>query len=378
MRRFSAFDMTLFIFTIVLVSIGVIAVYTASYPSAMAEGRPFDIAKMQLVYALFGIAVMLFIMLLPMKVIKAVPFFFGVFGIVLLVMLFFWGVEVNGNRNWLEIFGFRFQPSEVMKVCLILVLSKYFAEYSTKYSNLKSVLIAYVIIFIPIGIILAQKDLGTVFIMLLSCSVIFAISGVKLRYWGPILLLMLGAGYLLVTLSHRDGRIEAWRNPFVDSPSSYQPRNALIAIGSGGVFGRGFTKSLQKWHYLPASHNDYIFAIIGEEGGLLFTIVIILFPYAVFIYRGFQIANCAPDQFSAILAASGTAFLAVPAVVNMAVVTNLLPCMGINLPFISYGGTSLIASLLIVGLILNVSRQRAKENQLYRRNVDGNKEFDEE
>lgn len=377
MRRFSAFDITLFIITIALVSIGIIAVYTASYPSAMADGNPFDIARMQLKYAIIGFAMMLAVMFIKIKVLKLLAFFLGFAGIILLTILFFRGIEVSGNTNWLEILGVRFQPSEIMKVGLVLVLAKYFAKYSEKLSNLRAAAIAYVIIFIPIAIILAQKDLGTVFIMFLSCSVIFAIAGVKFRYWAPMLLLMLAAGFVMVSMSHRDGRIAAWRDPFIETPASYQPRNALIAIGSGGLIGRGFTRSLQKWHYLPAAHNDYIFAIIGEEGGLLFTILFILLPYSVFIYRGFHVAHCAPDQFTALLAAGGTTFLVVPALVNMAVVTNLIPCMGINLPFISYGGTSLVASFILVGLILNVSRQRTKENQLFRRDTTGNREFDE-
>lgn len=367
MGRIIAFDIKLLVITIILVSIGIIAVYTASYPSAMAEGNPFDTARTQFIYAIIGIIFMCSAMYIPLNWLRKLAFFLGFVGLALLVAVFFWGIVVNGNKNWLEIIGIRFQPSEIMKGFLILVIAEYFASYAPRFTQVKKVVIAYLIIFIPIGIIVLQRDLGTIFILILSCSAIFAITGMKIRYWGTILLVLLGMGFLMVSLSDRGSRIDAWRHPFKQISASYQPRNALIAIGSGGLLGRGFTKSLQKWHYLPAAHNDYIFAIIAEEMGLIWTFVVIFVPYGYLMYRGFDIAHSAPDKFSSILAASCTVILAVPAIVNMAVVTNMIPCMGINLPFISYGGTSVIVSLTIIGILLNVSRRRGQDIPAYRR-----------
>ena len=361
MRRFPAFDMPLLVAILLLVVIGIVCVYTASYPRAMADGSDFTFAKLQLQFAALGFVAMAVCMFFPLPVLRRNAMGIGVTATALLALVLFFGVELHGNVNTINLFGFRFQPSELMKVAITLVLASYLASNPRAIKTPRALIVPYLLFLIPLGIIVLQKDLGTASVFGLACLIILAIGGVKFRYWGVPLIVLLALGGVLVISSHRVERIDAWLNPFVDTAASYQPRNALIAIGSGGMTGRGFTESRQKWHYLPAAHNDYIFAIIAEEGGFLWTFVLIFAPYLYLVYRGFTIAHRAPDEFSALLAAGCTTMLVTQAVINMAVVTNLMPCMGINLPFISYGGTSLIASLMLAGLLLNVSRLRVRQ-----------------
>lgn len=367
MRRVSSFDMPLFVCFLILVGLGVAYVYTASYPRALADagGNSFSYAGKQIIFAILGLGLMTACMYTPLPFIRRhVIWILGAIVALLLVVLI-WGAARHGNKAWVQIGPVQFQPSEFAKVAVVVILAAKIAGDPDSTRTLRALFTGpYLYLGIPLVLILAQGDLGTATVFALASILLVGIAGAKFRYWGlpGLVLLGLAAGYVLT--GNHAGRIAAWRDPMNEVlPASYQPRNSLIAIGSGGLFGQGFCQSREKWFYLPGAHNDYILAIIAEELGFLLMLLLVFVPYLFVIFRGFTIAHKAPDEFSALVATGCTVMLATQALVNMSVVTNLVPCMGINLPFISYGGTSLVASMMMGGLILNVSRTRKQVRQ---------------
>ncbi|MHB9131272.1 MAG: FtsW/RodA/SpoVE family cell cycle protein [Armatimonadota bacterium] len=373
MRRVPAFDMPLFLCFLILIGLGITFIYTASYPKAMvlpeAGGNSSYFAMRQAVFVVCGLLAMFACILVPLERLRELKWW--IFGAVIISLLglFPFAAATHGNINWYKLGPVQIQPSEFAKVGLVLVLSAYLASRPWMVKSWRGLLTGpLLIVFVPVVIIVGQRDLGTVFVILMSSVAFLAIAGTKFRFWGyP--LLVLGAVGVLVMISGprvlykvmgaRAERFVAWQNPMDTSiKESYQPLHSLIAVGSGGLLGRGFCQSREKWFYLPGAQNDYIMAVIAEEIGFLRILLILFVPYLFFIYRGFSIAHRAPDEYTALIASGATAFLAVQALINMAVVLNLLPCMGINLPFISYGGSSIIASMMMAGLILNVSSLR--------------------
>ena len=270
------------------------------------------------------------------------------------------GTVKHGNKAWIELGPLQFQPSEFAKVAVILALAAYLVGHPWSVRSWKGLFSGpYLWLGITVILVILQQDLGTTIVLTLSSLVFMGIAGTRFRFWGAPLLVMIALGGILIVPhmgGHRVDRFKAWLNPSDKTiQASYQPYNSLIAVGSGGLLGRGFCMSRQKWFYLPGAHNDYIMAIIAEELGLVFTVLFLFVPYLFMIFRGFTIGHRAPDEFSALVAIGCTVMLATQALVNMSVTLNLLPCTGIPLPFISYGGTSLIASMMMAGLILNVS-----------------------
>ena len=362
MRRIPTFDMPLLFCFLVLVGLGITFIYTASYPRTITEvdGSSFGNAGKQAQFAFMGLAAMLICMYTPLTFFRRYAKTISVVTISLLIILLMVAPVLHGNKAWIKVLGFQFQPSEFAKVALILVLSSFLASRPWVVRSWKGLLTGpYAIIFIGVGLILAQDDLGTATVMAIASIVIVAIAGTRFRFWGVPLLIGLLLASAVVLSGHRAVRIEAWQHPFNEKiRETFQPRNSLIAVGSGGWFGRGFCQSRQKWGYLPGAHNDYILGIICEELGFVFTLLFLFVPYLFMIFRGFAIAHRAPDEFSALVASGCIVMISTQALVNLCVVTNLIPCMGINLPFISYGGTSLIASMMMAGLLLNVSGLR--------------------
>lgn len=366
MRRTPDYDMPLFFCFILLVGLGITFVYSASYPRAMlATGSSLSLVKTQIIAAVIGLAAMFACMKIPLSFLRRHALAIGVIIVALLIVVLAVGTAKHGNRAWISLAGMQFQPSEFAKVAMAIILAASIATNPDSTRSLRGLFTGpYLYLLLPLILILAQGDLGTATVFALASILTIGIAGAKFRYWGLPLLVMLtlAAGYVLT--GNHAGRIAAWRDPMNESLSqSYQPRNSLIAIGSGGLIGRGFCQSREKWFYLPGPHNDYILSVIAEELGFVFTLLFLFAPYLFMIFRGFTVAHKAPDEFSALVATGCVVMLATQALANMFVVTNLIPCMGINLPFISYGGTSLIASMMMAGLILNVSRQRGQQRQ---------------
>ena len=280
--------------------------------------------------------------------------------IVLLLSVLVIGEEVNGARRWINLAGIQFQPSEIAKFTMILLFARLTRSFGQKAKKFRFGVLGFGVALLGILVPLAlEKHLSAIMLMGMVAVVMMYVAGTHPKW------LLAGAGaaalFVLVYIrfmGYAGDRVTAWLHPESDpGDTGYQILQSLYAIGSGGVFGLGLGKSKQKYLYLPFQYNDYIFAIICEELGL-FGAVLIIALFSLTILRGYWIALRACDRFSTVFAAGLVTLIAVQTVLNLAVVTNLLPSTGIALPFFSYGGTALAVNLGEMGIVLSISRQR--------------------
>ena len=285
-------------------------------------------------------------------------------GLLLLVLVF--GQSVNGARRWISIAGLQFQPSEIAKFTLILLFARLTRNFGSEAGKFRYGVLGFGLALMGILLPLAlEKHLSAIMLMGMVAVVMMYVAGTRPKW------LLMGAGaavafgLLYITfMGYAGDRVTAWLHPEQDpSDTGYQILQSLYAIGSGGVLELGLGKSRQKYLYLPFQYNDYIFAIVCEEVGLIGALLIILLFIAL-ILRGYWISLKAPDRFSTVLAAGLTTLIAVQTVLNLGVVTNLLPSTGIALPFFSYGGTALAVNLGEMGILLGISRMRNRAASL--------------
>lgn len=356
-------DFILMITTIALVFIGIIMVFSSSWPEAMVEYNDgYRFLKRQIVSASLGFAAMIFCMNLDYKIYKkfALPIF--LLSMLSCLMIFTpLGIEIKGARRWINLGFTTFMPSDIMKIGSVIYLASYLTRNR---KNLKSFVKGTIPTLIVIGIACAmiyiQKDLGTTLSLAMTLMAMFFIAGIKLNH----LLFMAGGGalflYLSIVSEGNEYRLSRWTtflDPFADKlDAGWQVVQSLYALGSGGLFGLGLGKSRQKFFYIPEAYNDFIFSIIGEELGLIGSLTV-LFLFLVLIWRGIVIALKTEDLFGSLLATGITAQIAMQALINIAVATSSIPTTGITLPFISYGGTSLLFYMASVGILLNISRK---------------------
>ena len=285
--------------------------------------------------------------------------------ILLLLMVLVVGESVNGARRWINIAGIQFQPSEIAKFAMILLLARLTRHYGADAKRFRYGVLGFGCAMLGLLIPLAlEKHLSAIMLMGMVGVVMMFVAGTNPKW------LAAGAAaagiFVLIYVSfmgYAGDRVSAWLHPEQDpGDTGYQILQSLYAIGSGGLFGLGLGKSRQKYLYLPFQYNDYIFSIICEELGLVGAVAIICL-FAVTICRGYRIALEARDRFSTVLAAGLITLIAVQTTLNLGVVTNLLPSTGIALPFFSYGGTALAVNLGQMGILLSVSRQRNQPKQ---------------
>ncbi|MDE2588390.1 MAG: cell division protein FtsW, partial [Patescibacteria group bacterium] len=263
------------------------------------------------------------------------------------------GTSVLGAHRWLNFGFFVIQPAEFVKLALAIYLAAWFSSKEKGRFTAFLLLIGLVLF-----LVMLEPDMGTTIIILSEAMILFFLSGGNLTYFGLLTPLLLILGFILIKIEpYRAKRLETFLNPTdPNSPSSYHVRQILIALGSGGLTGVGIGNSLQKYAYLPENATDSIFAIIAEEFGLIGSTILIL-VFAIVAWRGISIALSAKDNFGRLLAGGITAFLVMQIVINLGAQTALFPLTGVPLPFISYGGSSLIVDLCSVGILLNISRQ---------------------
>ena len=278
--------------------------------------------------------------------------------ILLLVAVLFVGVSAGGAKRWINLAGQQFQPSEVAKFALICMMAAMVAQYKEKMADWRyGVLRMGGVMLLVLALVALEKHLSAIMIIGLVSMVMMYVGGTQKRWL--LLAVALAAVFLVLYVSvmgYAGDRITAWLNPEADArDKGYQVLQSQYAIGSGGLFGLGFGMGRQKHLYLPEEHNDYIFAIVCEELGLIGAVGIIIL-FALLIIRGYWIALHAADRFSTMLAVGITTLLAVQVVLNMGVVSNLLPSTGVGLPFFSYGGTNLMMNLGEMGIMLSISR----------------------
>ncbi|KMY49356.1 stage V sporulation protein E [Peribacillus loiseleuriae] len=355
-------DFILIIVTLSLLAIGLIMVYSASaiWAAYKFDGDSFYFAKRQLLFAGVGVVAMFFIMNVDYWTWRtwAKLIIIVCFVLLLAVLVPGIGVERNGSRSWIGIGAFSIQPSEFMKLAMIAFLAKFLSERQKFITSFKKGLMPSLgIVFLAFGLIMLQPDLGTGTVMVGTCVVMIFVSGARVVHF--VWLGLLGvAGFvaLIASAPYRIKRITSFLDPWADPQNSgFQMIQSFYAIGPGGLFGLGLGQSRQKFFYLPEPQTDFIFAIISEELGFIGgTLVILLF--ALLLWRGVRIALGAPDLYGSLVAVGIIAMVAIQVMINIGVVTGLMPVTGITLPFLSYGGSSLTLMLIAIGVLLNISR----------------------
>ncbi len=348
------YDLTLLAVLLALLVFGLIILYsTSAYNGEVKFHDSFYYLKKQVFATLLGILGMYLAARTDYHLWKyaALPGYLA--AILLSVAVLFIGEEYNGSKRWLSFGPFSFQPSEFAKVAVILFLAWLVTRSGRKMGSMKG-LLGVMVSILPIVGLVGASNLSTAIIILgIGVILVFVASP---RYTPFLLMGAVGAGFMAVFLaleSYRLERLLIWRNPEAYE-KGYQTLQGLYAIGSGGLFGRGLGESVQKLGFVPEAQNDMIFSIICEELGL-FGAGILLFLFLALIWRFFVIASRAPDLFGALIAAGAMAHMMIQVILNIGVVTNTIPNTGITLPFISYGGTSIVFLLLEMGVVLSVS-----------------------
>lgn len=364
------FDFVLFITVLVMLGMGLIMILSASSPSALSKtGKSYVYVKTQAVSAVIGIVAMLVISKIDYKNWKKFSGFFIYLisiGLLLAVKIPGLGYQAGGAYRWIDLKFITFQPSELVKIAMILFFAQYLTEHKKKIHKLKEGFIFPILWLVPIILILVlvQSHLSATLVIVMVVAILMIMAGTRLRYFitfGTAGVAIGGVGlYILATVynigAYRLERITSFLDPWSDpTDSGFQVIQSLYAIGSGGLFGVGLGNSTQKYLYLPEPQNDFIFAVIAEELGFIGCVAIIAL-FGIFIWRGVLIAMKAPDSYSSLVAIGITSLIGLQAIINIAVVTSSIPNTGMPLPFFSYGGTSLLILLCSVGILLNISR----------------------
>lgn len=360
-------DVVFFSLVMLLLATGLIMLLSASYPSAYYEmGKPTYYFVRQSAFALLGLVVMLAIGSHDYTWLRTIarPALAAALLLLLLVLIPGIGVMRNNARRWISVAGFfTFQPSELAKLAVIIFFSTSIAAKKDQMRTWRKGVRPYLALLLLVSsLVLVEPHLSGAMLILGTGAVLMIVGGIRLRWiLGAAFLAFLGICALLSgVFSYGQSRIAMWQDPFSDAQGAgYQLSQSLIAIGSGGLTGVGFGRSRQKFLFLPEEHNDFIFAVVCEELGLIGAALILLLFMAL-ILRGFQIALQARDRFGALLAVGICSLLAMQIFLNISVVTGLLPTTGISLPFFSYGGTALFLQLVEMGIVLSVSGQRVQ------------------
>lgn len=348
-------DLSLLITVVILVIFGLVMVYDASVVQGLKDFSDSSYyIRQQIVWVVVGILSMIFFSQLDYKKLKffSLPLILSSFLLLIAVFLPGLGVSGGGAHRWLNLGSITIQPAEIIKLSGVIFLAAIF-DKGTRF-------LPFLILVSAVTIVTAvfQKDLGSSIVFVATVAILYFASGAPFWHFLLSLLLALAALFALIfTSAYRSKRILAFLDPFSDPQGfTYHISQVLIALGSGGLFGLGLGHSRQKFEYIPQVSTDSIFGIVGEELGFLGAIFLIGL-FAFLVVRGFEVAKNCGDNFGKILALGLTSWLGVQAVINLSSMTALLPLTGIPLPFISYGGSALVANLTAVGILLNISKQ---------------------
>jgi len=350
-------DKALFLTVFLLIVLGIVMVYSTTALFAETKyGNPFYFLKRQLLWTIIGFVGMGFCALIKYDVLKKliVPFF--ALSVALLILVLLVGHEVNGARRWLRIAHFSIQPTEMAKLALVLMLAKLMAEKRHIISEFKQFFLPVVgMIFVMAGLIVLQPDLGSACLLVTMGFVMLYLGGARLLHLGAVGLGALPAVAALIKFEpYRMRRILVFLNPWASAQGDgYQIVQSFIAIGSGGLFGKGLGASRQKLFYLPESYTDFIFSIIGEELGFIGCALVVV-AFVIILWRAIRIAKNAPDLFGNLAACGIGISIALQAAIHIGVVCGVLPPKGLPLPFVSFGGSSLIFNLMGVGVLMNI------------------------
>lgn len=370
-------DFQLLILTLLLVGFGVIMVFSSS-SSLYFKGDPLYFLKRQLVWVVLGSFVMFTVMNFHYSKFK--KWYVPIFIITLILLLFVASTErINGAKSWLNIAGLGIQPTELAKISIILYLSALITKKGERLRDLRTGYIpVMMIVGIVAGLIMMQPDLGSCLILVATSGLVIFAGGASVKHiLASIALLVLGVSLVMgvktvidsfspssektaAVHDYKKDRFDAFLDPFEDPQGSgYNIIQSLTALGQGGINGVGFGESVQKLHYLRNAYTDFIFAVIGEELGFIGTALFLLI-YLYFIWRGILIALRCPDPFGTLVGIGVMGWIAIQAFVNIGGVTKTIPLTGVTLPFISYGGSSLLVTMLSMGIMLSISRETTR------------------
>ena len=368
-ERRRGFDRNFFLLVLLLLTMGVVMVLSSSYarayydPGGITGGNAAYYFVRQLIYALLGLGLMLLASRLPMGFYKRyTPAFLGL-TLLLLGLVPVIGVKANGSRRWLGVGGLTVQPSELAKLAVILVFARLICHYRERMAKFRYGILPFAALLLAIvGLLVLEPHFSASIIILALGAAMMFLGGVRIG-WFAAAFGAVGGGLavLLTFFPYASSRISTWRDPFSSaSNEGYQIVQSLYSIGSGGVAGLGLGGSRQKFLYLPEEHNDFIFSVLCEELGFIGA-ALVLSLFALLILRGYWIALHCRSRFDLLVCAGITTLLAIQVFFNVAVVTNLVPCTGISLPFFSYGGTALLIQLGEMGIVLSASRDILEE-----------------
>ena len=355
-------NLTLLISVVIISLFGLLMIYSASYVWAEYKfNDPYKFLKTQGIFVLLGYIIMLIVANIDYKkYLKKSNLIFGIcFILLILVLIPGIGTIRNGSRSWFGIGGFGIQPSEFTKLGLIIFTSKYLSKNNKDLRSIKKgVLPILIVLFSVFALIMLQPDFGTGVVIVVSIIVLLFVSGVKMGFFIKIGILgLIGIVVLIIIAPYRMERIVSFLNPWSDPlGSGFQIIQSLYAIGPGGLLGLGLGNSIQKHFYLPEPQTDFIFSIISEELGFL-GILIVSIMFIFIFYRGISISLKSNDLFGKYLAFGLIFGLLIQSILNLMVVVGLIPVTGVTLPFLSYGGSSLLVSLASIGILLNISRK---------------------
>jgi len=353
-------DHVLFIATVLLVALSVVMVYSASAPVALQRyGQASFFVIRQVMWAALGLPMLWFLMKVDYRTYREPIFIWSCLGLATLALVaVLFSAPVNNARRWFGMAGIGVQPSEFAKLAAIIFIAAILERRMHRIDEVTfSLLPIGIVVTVLVGLVLLEPDFGTsMSLILIAAAMVFA-AGLNYRYILGALLVALPTVYIiLMGASYRRRRLLAFLNPW-DDPlgDGFQIIQSLIAVGTGGVWGRGLMNGVQKLFYLPEPHTDFIYSVISEELGLVGATAVIL-CFSIITWRGMRAALRAPDSFGAFLAVGLTTMIAVQALVNISVVLGLMPTKGIPLPFVSAGGSSLLVNLIGMGILLNVSQ----------------------
>jgi len=353
-----------------LTAIGIVMVYSASsVRSYFNSADPAAQGLEQIVWAALGLTGLLVASRVDFRHLRylAIPTFVITLALLVAVLIPGIGSEINGSRRWIVVPGAgSLQPAEFAKLAVVLYLAHWLDRRGKEAGSLWNGLVPFVLLVMPGFVLIAlEPDLGTAGVYAVAAGSVFFMAGANLLYIGAVGAAVLGSAWWMVSnTSYQLERVQTFLDPFRDPlGAGYNAVQSLFALALGGVTGLGLGESRQKYLYLPAPSTDFIFAIIGEEWGLVGTLTVVAL-FVVIAYQGYRIAITAPDTFSGLLACGITTWLVVQALINMMVVTALMPVTGIPLPFISAGGSALTINLVAVGILLSISRETSQTGSL--------------
>ena len=368
-------DRALLLAVAALTTFGLVMVFSASEVQGwLWFHNPAYYFEHQLIWLALGVILLVAAANIDYHRLRVLAWPLGVVTVVLMVLVLLphFGVEVNGARRWLRIGPLQMQPAELAKIAAIVFMALWLERHRDRLSSLENGVVPFLALLgFTILLVILERDLGTTLILAGILLAQFLVAGGRKRHVLLLLLIMALCVYIFIRMEpYRLHRILAFIDPWSDPLNTgFQAIQSVVALGSGGFAGVGLGHSIQKYQWLPFAHTDFIFAIVGEETGLLGTSAVLAL-FGLFAYRGYRVALKAPDAFGSLLACGVTTWIALQAMINIAAVTVTLPTTGIPLPFISYGGSSLAIALLAVGILINVSTQSEKVGWIRHASID--------